>query len=64
VIGFIRFVRALRIALFGIPWRECRHQYVILKEIANFECAEDKFPVAHTYVSRCVNCGDITKERV
>lgn len=55
----VRTVRALRIALFGIPHR---HRWQIMHRIRVVNSKDQ--PVATDYEMQCCGCGDIQKRRV
>jgi hypothetical protein len=59
MIKFIRYVRALRIALFGIPQNPCRHNWEILEKVTVWGDPPGKYPIRFDRTLRCCRCGDL-----
>lgn len=62
--GFVRFVRALRVALFGVPHR---HRWETFKEVKVYAEGDDPLlepPIHRDFHLRCRGCGDVMKRRL
>lgn len=57
--NFVRFIRALRIAMFGIPQSPCRHHWKAIEKTSVWSDIPTKYPIRYDHTLQCTNCGDM-----
>lgn len=60
---FVRLVRGLRIALFGVPHRH-RWETFAIHKVYEGTRRSDALPIAHDHYLRCRGCGELKKSRL